>query len=293
VCGIHRASTRAAGTKHPKLQEVPADPTQPRLNARSALLGLFVALTIVLASTTVYESGIRTTLTSTSTLTQTTTVTSSTTSTETTTSIRTQTTALTTTSTSYSTSYALLPAACASADSSYFAGTGAGTVVVGASSPAIVCLQLYDFNLTSPIVLNTTSLLSIPLRLPPAKAGGGNFTIATSQDELTMGGPSDLNEGTIVAYSITANPGASGTYFLWANGFNVSGDSYGDGPQVPCPIGVVIAGTGTPSYLTTTEGCGYAGGSPIEPFSIPGFNYTQLQSNQLYFKIVDSLNSTQ
>jgi hypothetical protein len=56
------------------------------LNARSALLGLFVALTIVLASTTVYESGTRTTLTSTSTstntltstLTQTTTVTSTT-----------------------------------------------------------------------------------------------------------------------------------------------------------------------------------------------------------------------
>jgi hypothetical protein len=45
------------------------------LNARSALLGLFVALTIVLASTTAYESGTRTTLTSTSTLTQTTTVT--------------------------------------------------------------------------------------------------------------------------------------------------------------------------------------------------------------------------
>jgi hypothetical protein len=49
------------------------------LKVRSALLGLFMALTIVLASTTVYESGLRTTLTSTrtltSTLTQTTTVT--------------------------------------------------------------------------------------------------------------------------------------------------------------------------------------------------------------------------
>jgi hypothetical protein len=40
------------------------------LNVRTALLGLFVALTIVLASATVYESGIRTTLTSTSTLMQ-------------------------------------------------------------------------------------------------------------------------------------------------------------------------------------------------------------------------------
>jgi hypothetical protein len=41
------------------------------LNARSALLGLFVALTIVLASTTVYEAGTRTTPTSTSTSTST------------------------------------------------------------------------------------------------------------------------------------------------------------------------------------------------------------------------------
>ena len=45
------------------------------MNARTALLGLFVALTIVLASTTVYESSTRTTLTSTSTSTSTSTLT--------------------------------------------------------------------------------------------------------------------------------------------------------------------------------------------------------------------------
>jgi len=45
------------------------------LNARTALLGLFVVLTIVFASTTLYESGVRTTLTSTSTATTTSTVT--------------------------------------------------------------------------------------------------------------------------------------------------------------------------------------------------------------------------
>jgi len=43
----------------------------PTLNARTALLGLLVALTIVLASSTVYESGARTTVTSISTLTNT------------------------------------------------------------------------------------------------------------------------------------------------------------------------------------------------------------------------------
>lgn len=57
-----------------------------RLNARTALLVLFVALTIVLASTTVYESGIRTTLTSTSTSTSTTTSTATVVSTTTSTS---------------------------------------------------------------------------------------------------------------------------------------------------------------------------------------------------------------
>jgi hypothetical protein len=61
------------------------------LNARTALLGLFVALTIVLASTTVYESGTRTTLTSTST------ATSTATSVSTTTSTTTQTTTVTST----------------------------------------------------------------------------------------------------------------------------------------------------------------------------------------------------
>jgi hypothetical protein len=54
-----------------------------RLNARTALLGLFVVLTIALASTTVYESGIRTTLTSTSTSTSTAISVSITTTTET------------------------------------------------------------------------------------------------------------------------------------------------------------------------------------------------------------------
>ncbi|HVC27268.1 MAG TPA: hypothetical protein VND40_03825 [Nitrososphaerales archaeon] len=53
------------------------------MNVKTALLGLFVVLTIGFASTTVYESGIRTTLTSTSTSTSTTTSVSKTTSTTT------------------------------------------------------------------------------------------------------------------------------------------------------------------------------------------------------------------
>jgi hypothetical protein len=53
------------------------------LNVRTGVLGLLVALTIVLASTTIYESGARTTVTSTSTTTSVSTVTSTTTQTTT------------------------------------------------------------------------------------------------------------------------------------------------------------------------------------------------------------------
>jgi hypothetical protein len=56
------------------------------LNVKTALTGLFVVLTIVFASTTVYQSGIRTTLTSTSTATSLSTTTSTTTQTTTVTS---------------------------------------------------------------------------------------------------------------------------------------------------------------------------------------------------------------
>jgi hypothetical protein len=68
---VHCAHVGGGRNKVSKASRGSRRPNKPRLNARSALLGLFVALTIVLASTTVYESGIRTTLTSTSTSTST------------------------------------------------------------------------------------------------------------------------------------------------------------------------------------------------------------------------------
>jgi hypothetical protein len=268
--------------------------------ARPAFLVSAILITAILVSAAFFlvpisRSTTTETFTSPTTLTQgitsVSTETTTTTSTEANISTSTQTITLATTSTSY----ALLPAACASAESAYFTSwPGAGVVVAGASSPAVVCLQLYDFNLTSPIMLNTTGVLSIQgfEHASGAKVGGGNFTIMASQDELAIGGPSDLNEGTIVAYSITANAGASGTYFLDANGWNVSLND-GNGPGVPCPIDDVVAGTGTPSYVGGLSGCGYQGYQPTTPFSIPGFNYDHLISNDLYFKVVDALNSTE
>ena len=82
------------------------------------------------------------------------TLTSVMTSTETTTSTSTTTTTETTTTTSEVT----LPAGCLPYQSN---GYSSGTLVAGTSSPAIICVQVYWFNSTSPIVLNATSLLQI------------------------------------------------------------------------------------------------------------------------------------
>ncbi|MGH9918246.1 MAG: hypothetical protein ACRD6W_05160 [Nitrososphaerales archaeon] len=194
-------------------------------------------------------------------------------------------TTLTSVSTSLSTSYALLPADCTSALSS--PAPSRVTVVAGGSSPAVICLQLYDFNSTSPIVLNTTSLLSI-LGPGPSGSGAENFTITTSQDQLTMGGPSNLNEGTIVAYAITAQPGASGTYGLHINAWQINQGGEECGLE-----GILIAGTGQPDYTKgITSLCIYLEVPTPTPYSIPGVNYN-IGSNEVYFKMVDALNSTQ
>src|SRR5580704_14987300 len=138
------------GTVVESLKEKMARSEIPK--ARLAFVASAIFITAILVSATFVLVPI-----SRSTTTET--FTSSTTSTETTTSISThtttlttvstsvststQTTTLTTVSSSVSTSYALLPAACASAESTYFTSwPGAGIVVVGASSPAVVCLQL-------------------------------------------------------------------------------------------------------------------------------------------------------
>lgn len=93
-----------------------------------------------------------------------------------------------------------------------------------------------------------------------------------------------------MAYSISAKPGASGIYFLSVNGWNVSLND-GNGPASGF-IGDVIAGTGSPTYVGPLGGS-YQGYQPTTPFSIPGFNYSHLIPNDLYFKMVDALNSTQ
>jgi hypothetical protein len=188
----------------------------------------------------------------------------------------------------------------ADCQSSQSYGYSSGTLVVGASSPAIICLQVYDFNSTNPIVLNATSLLDIEGYLPEQMAGGpsilgANFTVAASADQLLLGGPTNANEGTILAFAITAKPGASGTYWLGVaqlpRGFQLGSG----GPYYCGPNGQLVAVSGQPDYVPSdeTQICvTIIAGTNSTQFSIPGVGYT-VPGGVLLYRIIGLMNSTQ
>ncbi|MGH9918807.1 MAG: hypothetical protein ACRD6W_08075 [Nitrososphaerales archaeon] len=269
------------------------------MNARTALLGLFVALTIAFASTTVYESGIRTTFTSTSTSTstQTTTATSTSTATTTVTSLSTQTVTQT------------LPAQClgGGSNSSFVSDGYFGTLNVGASSPAIICLQLYEFDANSSFVVNATRLINIEgvnLETGQTFHGFSNFTITASSGSIDLGGPTNANEGIVVALAITAKPGASGTYWWFVTqgqnppetavptdlGYQQALYLSDQGGADGGPYGLLVAGTGQPEYASGDFFGGYLGCTA--GFHIQGVSYNICPDN-LYFRIIGATNSTQ
>jgi hypothetical protein len=200
------------------------------MKARTALLGLFVALTIAFASTTVYEAGIRSTLTSTSTSTTTATLTST-----------------------YTESP--LAAACSGPTS---VGVGSYPKLhVGTNATVLLCARVYYFS-NATRTLNVSQALGITgweNNPQTGFSGRSNFTIVPSQNELVVGGPNNENEGAVIAWAITAKPGASGSYQL---GFSAD-YILNQGENAQCgagSTGEVIAGTGQPSYLFTGfSGC--------------------------------------
>ena len=206
----------------------------------------------------------------------------------TTTTVTTTSTSVMTTTVTTSTSVMTLPAGC-STFKSY--GYSFGTLVAGAASPAIMCVQVYRFNSTSPFVVNATSLLEIwgvrsGAQLVDAAA---NFTITASVDKLTLGGPTNANEGAVVAFAITANAGASGTYQLGVQGFHLESQ-----PTMCGPNGDLVAGSGQPSYSPSggEQLCIIWNTSAGVSFSIPGISYA-VPANVLCYRIISLTNSTQ
>jgi len=250
--------------------------------------------TVTSVSTADVTYEVTTTLEGTTTLTSTQTVTSTDTSTST--------AILTTTVTSVSTQSAIqaLPAGCSgNSTSGYF-----GTLDVGTSSRAIICLQLYEFDANSSIILNPASLLAIsgsnPVSGQPIYGASLNFTITPSPSSVDLGGPTDANEGIVVALSITAKPGASGTYEAEVEQGATEGALQGGQPGLYLTPqggeeggtnGVLVAGTGQPDYVPSNV--------IVEPlyldctsaFHIQGFAFDACP-DMLYYRFVSVTNST-
>jgi len=165
-----------------------------------------------------------------------------------------------------------------------------GTLDAATGSHVTICLQLYEFNSTSPVLLNSTQILRIygfSLQGGSAFIGAGNFTVIPSATQFSIGGPRNENEGIILEYSITAKTGASGTYHVELYGMLLAGSQ----PEV-CTGGAgdLVAESGRPNYAT--PGSCVIGLGPSEgAFVVPGVNYG-VAGNELYYRIVGVGNST-
>lgn len=210
--------------------------------------------------------------------------------------------------TTTSTSSIALPAICPPMQSY----TGGFQVTSGTSSPAVICLQLYYYSQNA-LTLNLSNVLTIQaiyyiqngsIGIPRSFSGSPNFTVTPSQSQIVLGGPSNENEGIVVAFSIVSNAGASGTYEVGIFG-SPALDHWmlGSEPEQCGYYGELIAGNGQPNYAqpafngcityTVTSGNSTESTSSISLYhTVPGIPY-QLVNGDLYFRIVGVTNATQ
>ena len=177
-----------------------------------------------------------------------------------------------------------------------------GTLVTGTIAPAIICFQLFYFNSTGSLTINLTNGLSIRAGRSTPFNGASNFTVAASQDQLVIGGPTDNNEGAIVAYTVTAKQGASGTYqldFLPPGGLNRF--LLGNQEPLGCPYyGLLVAGDGKPNYVlpsscltisTTYFSSSTATAGATSYHTLAGVPYALIDGD-IYFRALGMTNST-
>jgi len=182
-------------------------------------------------------------------------------------------------------------------------GTFSGTLSTEFSFPAIICVQLYWFDSNSSIILNDPTSL---LQIGGSVNGASNFTVnaylpgCVSACQLGFIGPTGQGEGQLVAFGITANVGASGTYQLNFQSPSDVGTGptpvqvYHLGPQgLEGCLGNVdlMAGNGQPNYVPPNEAC-----PPVQipgggQFGIPGLGY-KVPGDALLYRIVSMTNSS-
>ncbi|MDG6999205.1 MAG: hypothetical protein JRN15_08835 [Nitrososphaerota archaeon] len=197
---------------------------------------------------------------------------------------------------------------CSSAQSPGPIGLLFGAVYAG-SNPAIICVQFYYYS-DNPLTLDLSNFISIDKSEPVVSNGSTqyqgissgmeNFTVTTCLSELVLGGSNDTNEGTVVAFAVSAKQNASGTYGISVQPSGVI-STYMIAPSEPVECGeygMLVAGSGQPNYFPE-GGCltytvSYASRSTTNPsnyHSIPGVQYP-LISGDLYFRVVGVTNST-
>jgi hypothetical protein len=148
-------------------------------------------------------------------------------------------------------------------------------------SPALLCVSYYYYGL-SPMNLNTTAQLKVfgwplhPTGTFTTFDASSNFTITSSVPSLELGGPSNLNEGTEVTYTIQAKPGVNGTFEvnlanLLPGGIGCDGDF------------LLSVGSGSPSYARP-------GLCSLVPY-VPSAS-TPLTPGFLFSAIIGATNST-
>lgn len=182
-----------------------------------------------------------------------------------------------------------LASQCSHAEAPAPTGLLFGTATAGTNSPAIICVQFYYFNPTTPTTLPTNIMIQAA-QTNRSFSGNSNFTIGASENQLVFGGPQNENEGAVVAFAVTAKPGTSGTYELSFSGNYMLAPS----EPVECAYyGTLVVGNGQPLYVFPGGCISYAvtgTGTGSLP-SISGISYPIL-TNTLYFRVVGLINST-
>jgi hypothetical protein len=85
---------------------------------------------------------------------------------------------------------------------------------------AFLCVRYFYYNSTAAETVNTSGILQVSgLRQINSTTSGSfnpssNFTVDSFPTEITIGGPSNENEGIVVLYVINAHTNSSGTYSM-------------------------------------------------------------------------------
>ena len=124
----------------------------------------------------------------------------------------------------------------------------APTINTAENSTAVLCVRFYYYNPNSTMQIIAGNVFGIAgyrqfnSTFSNGFDGSSNFTIITSSENITIGGPQNLNEGILVEYSIHPNPNSDGTY-----NYGFQATIY-PSLELCNGFGTLVVGDGSPNY---------------------------------------------